>query len=271
MTMTHDQFVQEVERIASFRTVYIKGGIATYISKRNIQAMQGMYPSWYTNSKIKERFEPKYEKNYWGFDCSGLIKAAVWGFTAQKAFRSTIGYSINGLPDFPVGTYGEMSEVAVLSTDWSDIMPGEILFTPGHVGVYVGDGLAVECTPSWSGGVQYTCVGNLGKIDGYNTRNWGYHGKLRCIRYLKEEKESEGDTVNIEMKVLKKGAKDKQVKTLQRLLFGMGYEDQNGDKLVIDGSFGGKTDFALRCFQNDKGLAVDGSCGAKTWEALLHG
>lgn len=75
-------------------------------------------------------------------------------------------------------------------------------------------------------------------------------------------------TVNIEMAVLKKGAKGEQVKTLQRLLMALGYDMKS---YGADGSFGGTTDAAVRAFQKDNGLAVDGSVGKNTWNKLLKG
>ncbi len=83
------------------------------------------------------------------------------------------------------------------------------------------------------------------------------------------ENTSEGEkTVNIEMTVLKKGAKGEQVKTLQRLLLALGYDLKH---YGADGSFGGTTDKAVRAFQSNNGLAVDGSVGKATWTKLLKG
>ena len=70
--------------------------------------------------------------------------------------------------------------------------------------------------------------------------------------------------ITIELPVLKKGCKYTEVKTLQRLL------NAFGASLEVDGSFGGKTDTALRNFQKLRGLEVDGSCGPATWNALLR-
>jgi peptidoglycan hydrolase-like protein with peptidoglycan-binding domain len=62
---------------------------------------------------------------------------------------------------------------------------------------------------------------------------------------------------------LKKGAKDKAaVRLMQERL------NAHGAKLTVDGSFGPKTDAALRAFQGAKGLVADGICGPKSWAAL---
>lgn len=74
---------------------------------------------------------------------------------------------------------------------------------------------------------------------------------------------SGGDTVNIKLPVLKRGARRNEVKALQQLL------NAEGASLNIDGSFGPATDAALRKYQKSKGLAVDGSCGQKTWTKIL--
>lgn len=78
-----------------------------------------------------------------------------------------------------------------------------------------------------------------------------------------------GNTVTVTLSVLKKGVRGEQVKTLQRLLFAMGYKDKGGDSLAVDGSFGAKTDYALRAYQSANGLNADGSCGPATWNSLL--
>lgn len=76
-------------------------------------------------------------------------------------------------------------------------------------------------------------------------------------------------TVKIELSVLKNGSKGEEVKTLQRILRMRGWEDGNGKALEIDGSFGAKTEYAVRAFQKGKGVGVDGIVGEKTWNKLL--
>ena len=57
-----------------------------------------------------------------------------------------------------------------------------------HFAVYIGDGKAVECTPSWKNKVQITAC-NCVK-PGYDTRTWKKHGKLPYIDYSVVEKPS---------------------------------------------------------------------------------
>lgn len=74
----------------------------------------------------------------------------------------------------------------------------------------------------------------------------------------------EENTVTVTLKVLSKGSKGAQVKTLQRLLNAMGYSCGS-----VDGDFGKNTDAAVRKFQKAYGLTVDGYVGKITWGKLL--
>lgn len=76
------------------------------------------------------------------------------------------------------------------------------------------------------------------------------------------------EVCQVDVKVLKKGAKGESVKAMQMLLEGNGF---SCGKKGVDGSFGADTDKALRAYQKAKGLAADGSCGGKTWRSLLGG
>lgn len=61
---------------------------------------------------------------------------------------------------------------------------------------------------------------------------------------------------------VKKGDKGTPVRWVQDKLNNAGY------KVDVDGSFGGKTDKAVRKFQNDKDLTIDGKVGKNTRNAL---
>ena len=206
--------------------------------------------------------------NTFGFDCVCLIKSLLWGWSgdATKGYGGSV-YGSNGVPDID-----ETSMINVckdVSTDFSSIHVGEAVWIPGHIGIYIGDGLAVECTPIWKDGVQITAVHNIEIKSGYNGRTWTKHGKLPYITYEAEPekpavKKEEECIVNIKM--LQKGSKGDSVKALQTLLIGYGYSCGSWG---ADGDFGGGTDGAVKAYQKAHGLEVDGIVGPATWAKLL--
>ena len=120
--------------------------------------------------------------NRFHFDCICLIKSILWGWNGNK--KATYGgatYASNGVPDQTLDWF--LNQCSEVSTDFSKIEVGEYLWMEGHCGIYIGNGLAVECTPKWYNNVQYTAVGNIGSKSGYNTRTWKKHGKLPYIDY----------------------------------------------------------------------------------------
>lgn len=121
-----------------------------------------------------------------GFDCVNLIKGLLWNWCGDKA--KTYGgasHAVNGVPDIGADTMITKCK-NVSTTGWANMEVGEALWVKGHIGVYIGNGLAVECTPAWKNRVQVTSVGNIGAKAGYNTRTWSKHGKLPYVTYTGE-------------------------------------------------------------------------------------
>ena len=71
----------------------------------------------------------------------------------------------------------------------------------------------------------------------------------------------------VNVRVLKNGAKGDDVKAMQVLLEAAGCKGKMDSKKY--GSFGSKTEAAVKQYQKKMGLEVDGSCGPKTWAKLL--
>lgn len=115
-----------------------------------------------------------------GFDCVCLIKGLLWGWSgdASKIYGGA-SYKANNVPD--IGADSMITVCKEVSTDFSSIEIGEAVWMKGHIGIYVGDGLAVECTPAWKNCVQITAC-NCSK-SGYQRRNWTKHGKLPYVTY----------------------------------------------------------------------------------------
>ena len=194
-----------------------------------------------------------------GFDCVGLVKALLWGWEANRGnhYGGAV-YGSNGVPD--INADQMIAVCKDVSTDFGTVQPGEVVWLKGHIGIYIGSGLAVECTPKWKDGVQVTAVHNIGKRSGYNGRKWTSHGKLPYVQYESNQKED----YTLEMRNLKKGCKGEDVKALQLLLNGRGCSCG-----TADGDFGSNTQKAVQKYQKANGLTVDGIAGRDTMSALL--
>ena len=134
-------------------------------------------------------------------------------------------------------------------------IPGILVFLEGHVGVYIGDGYVIEAK-----GHKYGVVKTKLK-----ERPWLYWGKCEWIDYTESVKK-----VTTRLPLLKKGMKGlESIKTLQRQLNVLGFKDSKGSELVIDGSFGPATDYAVRALQKANNLTVDGQVGQETWPVVV--
>lgn len=187
MTMTGKQLATKVEKIAKdYKTAYIWGGLGKPITAKTIKEAVNQYSK---NNTYAARAESLVgQKKAFYFDCVGLIKSVLWGWSGDSS--KNLGgakYASNGVPDISADQM--ITKCTDVSTSFSKIEIGELLWCKGHVGIYIGDGLAVECTPKWDGGVQITAVCNIGSKYGYRSRVWTKHGKLPYVTYSKEKTE----------------------------------------------------------------------------------
>ncbi|MBP5269365.1 MAG: hypothetical protein ILO42_00240, partial [Clostridia bacterium] len=184
---TASEFADKCAALArDFNTVYALGMWGWKLTREGIDAKARQLPSFYTEAKKRELYALADKGGYWGFDCVCMIKALLWGWGSNlTSNRGGAVYASNGVPDF--GADGIERYCTGYSTDFSHVKVGEALRMPGHVGVYVGGGLAVECTAAWEGKVIITAVGNIGKVAGYHTRTWTHHGMLKWINYEEDE------------------------------------------------------------------------------------
>src|SRR2546423_11815842 len=63
--------------------------------------------------------------------------------------------------------------------------------------------------------------------------------------------------------VVRRGDRQHPVLTLQHLLRAHGHD------VAVDGSFGARTEAAVRAVQGSRGLAADGVVGNRTWPAMI--
>lgn len=120
---------------------------------------------------------------------------------------------------------------------------------------------ATILTEAYSKKMGYATMEGIAKMAGLKKKANNTEPKKET-----ENKTTTTGVCDVEVKVLKKGAKGNAVKALQTLLIGAGYSC--GSK-GVDGSFGAATEDAVKAYQKAKKITVDGSVGPKTWSKLL--
>lgn len=111
-------------------------------------------------------------------DCSGLIKGILWGYPDKGKYAS------NGVPDTNANNMIGR-HCSGVTRDMKQLRKGMVVWMPGHIGIYCGDGVVVESSPRWENGIQRTypvgCpVANKHHL---NQRKWIKCGYLYWVDY----------------------------------------------------------------------------------------
>ncbi len=233
------------------------------------------YPSHYSSGRTAT-YQKHIAKKLICMDCVGMIKGFFWtnggaGVVAaigtDKTFSSK--YGGNGMPDKSAN--GLLSWCKSKKCAWGTIdklpdVPGILLFSPGHVGVYVGGGYAVEAR-----GFAYGVVKT--KVASRKWTTWAYLPESLLKYDLGEGVAPEAPSVSVPEKEYTLGERDleyikpnlegKDVADLQTRLNALGY-----DCGKVDGIFGRNTEKALKAFQKVARIEVDGIFGPESLKAL---
>ncbi len=238
-------FIDRLLMVCTEETLYVMGGWGQKLTdgakKQLISAQK------YNQSSTRKKMIESASNDTRSFDCSGLIKSVLWGYTGDDTPTGGAKYASGGVPD--LNAAGLIGKCYGVSEDFTIIQEGELVYMSGHVGVYLGDGYVVECSPKWKNGVQRTEL---------KQRKWLKHGFLPYVEYA-------GTSNKVHVvpgPTLRRGCKSMKVSQLQDCLHSIGYN------LQIDGSYGPKTQGIVRLFQKDHDLQVDGIYGPKTYATL---
>ena len=173
----------------NYKTLYVMGCFGAPMTAANKKRYTKNNP--YNTAADRVRMINAASADTFGFDCVCLIKGLLWGWSGDvsKSYGGA-GYAVNGVPD--IGADTMITKCSGVTTDFSKIEVGEAVWCKGHIGIYIGGGLAVECTPKWKNCVQVTAC-NCDK-SGYNRRNWTKHGKLPYVTYTSQSESVTGGT-----------------------------------------------------------------------------
>lgn len=242
---TAKEFIERLKDVAlTYKTLYVNGCFGAPMIEKNKKRYTSGNNEY--NNKHSNEINAASEDTF-GFDCVCLIKAILWGWNGDIGhIYGGSTYKSNGVDDMALDTM--LSKCSDVSTDFSTIAPGELLWMKGHVGIYIGDRLAVECTSKWDSKVQITTVKNVGAVDGYNARTWTKHGKLPWIDY---------DTC------LSNGSTGDDVELLQKYLTIFGFNCGEAD-----GLFDEVTQKAVKAYQKSRGYEETGVITFEQFDAM---
>lgn len=227
-----------------------------------------------------------YDQTYrWGekgdFDCSAAVITA-WEQAGVPVKTKGATYTGNMLEVFKACGFADVTSKVNLSSG-AGLQRGDVLLnTAHHTALYCGNGKEVEASinekGTATGGKPGDQTGKEFLIRSY--RNYPWTHVLRYTGGKVVSGSASGSvsgsgavgTCSVQLKMFVQGAKDNQVKTIQRLLNAAGYKGANGKMLDVDGELGANTAYAIEQMQRKAGMKNInfGTVAAKTWELLLN-
>ena len=143
------ELVELAKQCQRKKTLYAKGAFGAPLNDKN---------------KTRYKVDAPTDPNTFLFDCCGLWHALcsgwcadsshVYGGTQVNKEQNGISYGAFHIPDNGADGCFSSKYLQDISNDMNNVLPGEILWVPGHNGICVKPGWAIECTPKWKGGVQ---------------------------------------------------------------------------------------------------------------------
>ena len=138
----------------------------------------------------------RYENGVRIFDCVGLIKCFIW----HDYSSSNASYYGKTCPDKnETGFFNEATEKG--SIDTIPEIPGLMVYQPGHIGVYLGNGQVIEATAAFDKKIVITYFKGNHSDTSYKRSTWTHWFKMPYLNYdVQEETNDEfahalGETV----------------------------------------------------------------------------
>ena len=138
----------------------------------------------------------RYENGVRIFDCVGLIKCFMWHDYSEK----NASYYNKEVPDKnETGFFNEATEKGTIDT--IPEIPGLMVYQPGHIGVYLGNGQVIEATAAFDKKIVITYFKGNHPDTSYKRATWTHWFKMPYLNYdVQEETNDEfahalGETV----------------------------------------------------------------------------
>lgn len=180
---TNNQFVEYLKKQLNKNTVYMWGDYGRLVTNNTISSKARQYPSHYDENK-KAYLKTLVGKNYYSFDCAGLIKSYWMSGFGTKDVKYDAHYDKDAY-GITIKTASKVGDISTLPE-----IPGILLYMKGHCGVYIGNKEVIECTSNEK--VSKTKYGKvcLSKISDRAWTNWTMS---KWIDYEMKDKEIEAN------------------------------------------------------------------------------
>lgn len=130
----------------------------------------------------------RYENGVRIFDCVGLIKCFIW----HDYSSSNASYYGKTCPDKnETGFFNEATEKGTIDT--IPEIPGLMVYQPGHIGVYLGNGQVIEATAAFDKKIVITYFKGNHPDTGYKRTTWTHWFKMPYLTYDVQESEETND------------------------------------------------------------------------------
>ena len=141
--MKASEFVAKLKAVAqNYKTLYVMGCFGAPLTGGNVSRYCNNH-EYNKQAARTQMIKAAANQNppVFGFDCVCLIKGILWGWNgdASKTYGGA-SYAVNGVPD--IGADTMITKCKGISTNFSNVEVGEALWCSGHIGVYIGGGLA---------------------------------------------------------------------------------------------------------------------------------
>ena len=150
---------------------YVWGTFGQVLTRDTLAAKAAQYPD---NVGVYEEYIRSHYLGRRTADCVGFIKGYCW----YDPETDSVNYATNGMPDIGADQmYRAAAEKGPIST--MPEIPGLAVWHQGHIGIYIGNGYAIEAMGTRYGVVKTRVA----------ARSWTHWLKIPYINYIEETEE----------------------------------------------------------------------------------
>lgn len=185
--MKLETFLTNLYKAYTSNNTYVNGAFGVVLKDKQLDRYLAM------NEYNKDHAETikKRAANFpcFGFDCIGLIKGLVWGWNgdADKTYGGAT-YESTGVDDINLSNFFTKycNNITYITDETYPIYVGSLLWTSGHIAIYLGGGVAIESTRYGDARIRFCRIAEMPcKFNELPVRSFTAFGDFKLIDTLK--------------------------------------------------------------------------------------